>query len=156
MIALKALLFRRSGRASTIGVPLRTSGRRLSNSLDESLLGSHQYRVPWGRVFRREIGNFYRRIRVLLETRVHARLLIVDPLRSVSQDSGERQQARDACIEDMRKVFADRPWLTAIDAEMFVRAWRAGAEWSARNHCISPQRPCLDSSGNTTGACRRP
>jgi hypothetical protein len=40
-----------------------------------------------------------------------------------------------ACMHDTERFVTNRPWVTTIDAQMFVDAWERGAEWVSSNAC---------------------
>jgi hypothetical protein len=96
-----------------------------------SSLGERLYSGALARVLLYEIRRSYHGILLTLQTRIDRRGLTVDPIPHV--ESQIRRQAQHACTEDMRRLCADRPWITLLDAELFFRGWKQGAEWFLRN-----------------------
>lgn len=124
---------RRTALYRATGVPADTLSLNPATQSFAASLGTHLYPASLGRVLRCELGSLLGRIRALLRTQLHRRGLVLDPACATASTGEERKQAQDACSEDMRKLFAARPWLTLVDGEIFVLAWKQGAEWSDRN-----------------------
>lgn len=56
-----------------------------------------------------------------------------------------------ACMQDTEDLLTKYPWVTAIDAAVFVHAWELGAEWGLSSACKpvdSPQESCVTSSAS--------
>jgi hypothetical protein len=56
-----------------------------------------------------------------------------------------------SCIGDTERFVNGFPWVTTIDAAVFVHAWELGAEWGMSNSCKStesPQESCATSSAS--------
>lgn len=119
---------RRTAVARATGVPADTLRLNPATQSYAASLGIHLYPDSTVRALIGECKNFHGRIRALLQTQLHRRMIRIDP----DLIGEERWQGQDACIADMRKLFADRPWLTLVDGEIFALAWRQGAEWHDR------------------------
>ncbi len=90
------------------------------------------YQASLARAILREIRSLVLRIREIRRTQLHRRGILLDPLRHRASLE-VRERASACCSEDMRNLYASRPLTTLIEAELFVRGWEAGAEWSTRS-----------------------
>jgi hypothetical protein len=131
---LKWRLFRRLvHREPSICGRLDTSLHHQSNPAGRPLVGVHLFRAPLARTLRLEIGSFLSRIRMVLDTQMYRRGVVWDPACRIALNPEECQRAQDASNQDMRNLSSARPWLTLVDAEIFVQGWQRGAEWHARS-----------------------
>ncbi len=128
--ALPRLLWHR---AVPLGVPSDTLGHRKSTQSYEHSLGQNLYPAPLGRILLSEVGSFFGRIRALLDTKLYRRGVACYPGTQMPLSRQERKRLQDACTQDMQSLFADRPWLTLVDSEIFVLGWKRGAELVLRN-----------------------
>jgi hypothetical protein len=125
------------------GILADTLHHRQSTRSFAGSLGTHLFPFPLWRVLLRETRSFLGRMRAILETQLYRRLVVVDA-GQLGLNWWERQRIQAACIADTSKLFAERPWLTLADNEIFVRAWLQGAEWYARNSDSSTRSSSLE------------
>ena len=82
--------------------------------------------------------------------------LVFGPYLEQSLDGSYRPCKRtDACMQDTEHFLTRYPWVSTIDAAVFVRAWELGAEWGLGNSCKladSPQESCVTSPASREGA----
>lgn len=89
-------------------------------------LGEYLRPFPLWRILKREIGSFLCRMRAILKTQIYRRGIGYGPPSQPGMTSQERRQYQDICTEDMQHLFDERPWLTSVDGEIFLRGWMQG------------------------------
>jgi hypothetical protein len=78
-----------------------------------------------------EVRNLLRRIVRLHRTRLYRRSLDIGPAFERAPDGSYRECVRThACSAGMRNLYATRPGLTILDAELFLAGWKRGSEWA--------------------------
>jgi len=88
-----------------------------------------------------ELRSFLRRIHALGLLRSSRHLVDFGPAFERDQNGSLRYCKQTlACSEDTLRINESRPWLTALDCELFVRGWRQGAEWTLREGRIPDRR----------------
>ena len=127
-----AALFQRLRMVSRQGVRQDISLGNPASASYVGSLGDRLYRASLARALIREVGSLIGRIKVVLVVRSHRRVIHSPSPQSMDLTLKEREQFQCSRTEDMNKLFAVRPWLTHLDAELFCRAWKLGAEWSGR------------------------
>ncbi len=116
-----------------LGRPADTLRHRPSTRPFADSLGTHLYPLATWRGLLWEIRSFFLRMQFVLGTRIYQRLVTVSA-GQLGQGWRECQRIQNACIEDINKLSAVRPWLTLVDTESTSQAWMMGATWYAHNY----------------------
>lgn len=90
-----------------------------------------------------ELRSLLWRIVRLQRTKLYRKSLDIGPAFERTPDGSYQECTRTrACSADMRNLYATRPGLTILDAELFLAGWKLGWEWGYHNPDIGkPDRP---------------
>jgi hypothetical protein len=83
----------------------------------------------------RELRSLFARIRFVCRHRpdLHG-VDLGEFFEKTSDETYQVNRRSHGCSEDIERLLANRPWLTATDLTLAVEAWSRGAEWCARRH----------------------
>jgi hypothetical protein len=98
-------------------------------------------RFPLTTQLARETRNFAYRILATLQARQFERG--VDMGREYQRcHDGSFQECSEthSRTSDTLRLYTDRPWLTCLDASLFVEGWNAGAQFGSRNPTAGRER----------------
>lgn len=98
-----------------------------------ALRALHRLRVHrWALLYRflLEVRSLFWRIVRLQRTQLYRKSLCIGPAFEKTPDGLFQVSARTrACSRDMQSLYATRPGLTILDAELFLAGWKLGSEW---------------------------
>ncbi len=119
----------------------RSLRRQRPSDLQKSLRLCLWRRFPLLTQLVRETRNFAYRISATLRARLFERGVDMGPEYQRSPD-GSFQECNETRIRtsDTLRLYTDRPWLTCLDASLFVEGWNAGAQFGSRSPRVGRER----------------
>ncbi len=92
----------------------------------------HRFALLYG--FLLELRSLLWRIARLQQTKLYRKSLDIGPAFEKTPDGLFQEPARTrACSADMRNLYATRPGLTILDADLFLAGWKLGWECAHNN-----------------------
>ena len=106
------------------------------------LLSGYLLRHPLLQGFLLEIRSLVRHMELRRKRPHDVDGLVFGPYWEDISDGNLRLNKRThACIRDTEHFVTTYPWVTTIDAAVFVHAWELGAEWGLSNSCKPVESP---------------